>query len=228
MKHLRSKLGYIPMAAGFVLIAVGIGLLVIHVVLNEELSIPNWYFWFYWAPIITTLLIAGAISTIAGLLIHLNIRKISAYALVAGGFLLIIFDSYFLIGNWARDHEGYIGISSFFELQSGGVAVWFFSGLTAGIFLVIFGIILGLKVRSRWGTTSIAGGSVLLFLASSLIAMDVITTAAIDPVFGLLEFRWYFFWENFTPAIPLSIIIGMPLVVAGVLLMRKSQSQMKK
>ena len=228
MKHLRSKLGYIPMAAGFVLIAVGIGLLVIHVVLNEELAAPNWYFWFYWAPIITTLVIAGAISTIAGLLIHLNIRKISAYALVAGGFLLIIFDSYFLIGNWARDHEGYIGISSFFELQSGGVAVWFFSGLTAGIFLVIFGIILGLKVRSRWGTTSIAGGSVLLFLASSLIAMDVITTAAIDPVFGLLEFRWYFFWENFTPAIPLSIIIGMPLVVAGVLLMRKSQSQMKK
>jgi len=221
IKQLRNKLGYIPMAAGFILIAVGIGILVTHVILNEELAVPNWYFWFYWAPIITTLLIAGSISTVAGLLLHLKIRNTLSYASVAVGFLLIIFDSYFLIGDWARDLEGYIGISNFFELQSGGVAVWFFSWLMAGVFLVIFGIILGLRVRSRWGITSIAGGSVLLFLAFALIAMDVITTAAIDPVFGLRAFRWYFFWENFTPVIPISLEIGGVLVVLGVLLMRK-------
>ena len=74
IKHLRSKLGYIPMAIGFILIAVGIEMLVTHVVLNEELAAPNWYFWFYWAPIITTLLIAGSISTVTGLLIHTRLE----------------------------------------------------------------------------------------------------------------------------------------------------------
>jgi hypothetical protein len=220
-KQLRSKLGYIPMATGFILIAVGLGMLFTHVVLNDELAAPNWYFWFYWAPIITTLLIAGAISTVTGLLIHIKNRNILSYASLAGGFLLIIFDSYFLIGVWVRDMFPTIGISNFFELQSGAVAVGFFSWLMAGVFLVIFGIILGLKVRSRLGITSITGGSVLFLLASCLIALDVIATAAIDPVSGLRDFRWYFFWENFTSVIPLSLVIGVSLVFAGVLLMRK-------
>jgi hypothetical protein len=221
IKQLRNKWGYIPTAAGFILIAIGVAILVTHVVLNEELATPNGYFWFYWAPIITTLLFAGAISTVTGLLINTKIENILSYASVAGGFLLIIFDSYFLIGDWARDYEGYIGISSFFELQSGGVAVWFFSWLMAGIFLVVFGIVLGLRVRSRLGISSIAAGSVLLLLAFCLITMDVITTAAIDPVFGLSEFRWHFFWENFTPVIPISLVIGGVLVFSGALLMRK-------
>jgi membrane-bound metal-dependent hydrolase YbcI (DUF457 family) len=91
----------------------------------------------------------------------------------------------------------------------------------AGIFLIIFGIMLGLRVRSRWGITSIAGGSVLLLLAFCLIVLDVVTTAAIDPVFGLRDFRWYFFWDNFTPVIPLSLVIGVSLLFVGVLLMRK-------
>jgi hypothetical protein len=220
-KRLRNKWGYIPMAAGFILMAVGVRVLITHVIINNELAAPNGYFWFYWAPIITTLLIAGAISTVAGLLIHLKNRNILSYASVAGGFLLIIFDSYFLIRVWTRETFPTIGISNFSELQSGGVAVGFFSWLMAGVFLVIFGIILGLRVRSRWGATSIAGGSVLFLLAFCLIALDVIATAAIDPVFGLSDFRWYFFWENFTPAIPLSLVIGSFLVFVGVLLIRK-------
>jgi len=220
-KRLRNKWGYIPMVLGFILMVVGVRLLVTHVVVNNELVAPNWYFWFYWAPLITALLIAGAISTVTGLLIHLKIRNILSYALVVVGFLLIIFDSYFLVGVWVRDMFPVIGISNFFELQSGGVAVGFLSWIIAGVFLAIFGIILGLRVRSRWGITLIVGGLVLLVLAFSLIALDVITTAAIDPVFGLRDFRWYFFWENFTPVIPLSIVMGGFLVFVGVLLMRK-------
>jgi membrane-bound metal-dependent hydrolase YbcI (DUF457 family) len=61
----------------------------------------------------------------------------------------------------------------------------------------------------------------LFLLAFCLIALDVIATAAIDPVFGLSDFRWYFFWENFTPVIPLSLVIGVSLVFVGVLMMRK-------
>lgn len=220
-KRLRNKWGYIPMVLGFILMVVGVRLLVTHVVVNNELVAPNWYFWFYWAPLIAALLIAGAISTVTGLLIHLKIRNILSYALVVVGFLLIIFDSYFLVGVWVRDMFPVIGISNFFELQSGGVAVGFLSWIIAGVFLAIFGIILGLRVRSRWGITLIVGGLVLLVLAFSLIALDVITTAAIDPVFGLRDFRWYFFWENFTPVIPLSIVMGGFLVFVGVLLMRK-------
>ncbi len=101
------------MVLGFILMAVGVRLLVTHVVVNNELVAPNWYFWFYWAPLINALLIAGAISTVTGLLIHLKIRNILSYALVVGGFLLIIFDSYFLVGVWVRDIFPVIGISNF-------------------------------------------------------------------------------------------------------------------
>ena len=114
IKQLRNKWGYIPTAAGFILIAIGVAILVTHVVLNEELATPNGYFWFYWAPIITTLLFAGAISTVTGLLINTKIENILSYASVAGGFLLIIFDSYFLIGDWAREMVNSLGISNFF------------------------------------------------------------------------------------------------------------------
>jgi hypothetical protein len=113
-KQLRNKWGYIPMATGFILIAVGLGMLFIHVVLNDELAAPNWYFWFYRAPIITVLFITGAILTVAGLLIHMKNRNVLSYTSVAGGFLLIIFDAYFLIGDWAREMVNSLGISNFF------------------------------------------------------------------------------------------------------------------
>jgi len=219
-RQLRNNLGYIPIVAGFILIAVGVIILVAQVVMTNALAIPNWYFWFYWAPIIAVLLIAGAISTITGLLIQMKTRNILSYALVAGGFLVVIFDSYFLVGDWVRDYVNSMGISNFYPIQAGG----FFSWLMTGVFLVIFGIILASRVRSRWGITSIAGGSVLLFLAFCLIALDVITTIAIDPVYGLQDFRWYFFWDNFTPAIPLSLVMGCFFVFLGVILIRKRKT----
>lgn len=214
-KHLRNKFGYIPMAVGFILIAVGVEMLVTHVVLNIEHD-PNWYLWFYWAPVVTTLLIAGAISTIAGLMVYIKIEDIESYAVVAGGFLLIIIDSYLLIGVWVRKFDIFT-IDYFYASQ----ALGFFSGLVTGIFIVVLGIMIGLRVRSRWRIISIAGGSALLFLAFCLIVLNVLATIAIDPVLGLSNFRWYFFWENFTPVIPLSLVIGVVLVVLGVLLMRK-------
>ena len=45
-KNFRNKLGYIPLAVGFILIAVGIATLFTHVVLNNEIAIPNQHFWF--------------------------------------------------------------------------------------------------------------------------------------------------------------------------------------
>ena len=214
-KRLRNKWGFIPIAVGFILIAVGVEMLVTHVMLNTEHD-PNWYVWFYYAPLTTTLLIAGAISTIAGLIVYKKIEDIESYAFVAGGFLLIIFDFYLLVGVWVRKFDSFT-IEYFYSNQ----AVGFFSWLMAGIFLVALGIILGLRVRRRWGITSIAGGSLLLFLAFLLILLDVLATIAIDPVLGLSDFRWYFFWENFTPVIPLSLVVGGVLVSVGVLLVRK-------
>ena len=123
-RQLRSKLGYIPIAAGFILIAVGVDILVTHVVLNKELAIPNWHFWFYWAPVITVLLIAGAIFTVTGLLINLKIKSILSYALAAGGFLLISFDSYFLIGDWVRDSRKSKTSSSGWNPHIGTTSGW--------------------------------------------------------------------------------------------------------
>jgi hypothetical protein len=214
-KWLRNKWGYIPIAAGFILIAVGVEMLLTHIVLNTEHD-PNWYLWFYWAPIVTTLLIAGAICTTTGLIIKMKIKGNEPYALVAGGFLLIIFDSYLLIGVWVRKSDVFT-IDYFYASQS----VVFFSGLVAGIFLVVLGIMIGSKIKNRWSITSIAGGSAVLFLAFCLITLNFLATIAIDPVFGLSAFRWYFFWENFTPVIPIFLVIGGALVVSGVLLMRK-------
>ena len=131
-----------------------------HVVLNNELSRPNWYFWYYWALVITFLLIAGALTTVVGVLIARKITNIFSIASIAGGFLLISLDSYSLLVDWVRPMVNSIGLSNFLGWQAGGIAAGFFSWLMAGVFLVILGIILGLRVRSKLGIASVAGGVV--------------------------------------------------------------------
>ena len=216
-KQVRNKWGYIPMAVGFILIAVGVGMLFTHVVVNNGLATPNSDFWFNWAPMITFLLIAGALSTVVGVLVSMKIRNMLSYASVAGGFLLVSLDSYFLIGEWIKVMVNVISLSNFYPSQAVGFFLW----LMAGVFLVVFGLIFGLRVRSKWGVISVAGGSVLLLLAVCLLILDVLATIAIDPVFGLRDFRWYFFWENFTLVIPFSLVVGGFFVFVGLLLMRK-------
>ena len=217
-KQARNRWGYIPIVAGFVIIAIGIFILYSHVVLNNELARPNWYFWYYWALVIVFLLIAGSLTTAIGALISRKVTNIFSIALTAGGFLIISLHSYFLLVDWVRPRVNSIGLGDFLGWQAGGIAVGFFSWLMAGVFLVVLGIILGLNVKNKWGITSIAGGVALMILAVSLVILDVAVTIDIDPAGGFQDFRWYWFWDNFHPIIGFSLMIGLFFVVLGVLL----------
>jgi hypothetical protein len=219
-KQARNRWGYIPIVAGFAIIAIGIITLYIHVVVNNELAGPNSYFWYYWALVIAFLLIAGSVTTVVGVLISRKISNIFSIALVAGGFLIISLHSYFLLVGWVRPMVNSIGLSNFLGWQAGGIAVGFFSWLMAGVFLVILGIILGLKVKNSWGIASVAGGIVLMILSMSVLILDVATTIAIDPQNGFHDFRWFFFWDNFHPIIVFSLMIGLFFVVLGVMLIK--------
>lgn len=101
-KQARSRWGYVPIVVGLVMIAYGISLLYTHVVVNNELARPNWYFWYYWALVITFLLVTGSLTTVVGVLISRRVTNIFSIALVAGGFLIISLHSYLLLVDWAR------------------------------------------------------------------------------------------------------------------------------
>ncbi len=224
----RNKWGYVPIAGGFGLIAAGLVTFIIHVVLNGELSgtaaayAQRSDFWFYWAPMITVFLIAGAFAAVIGVFVLKRVTNRWFYALIAGAFILIAFDSYFFVFNWAKDFINIIGIENFYPLS----ATYFFSGLMAAVFMVALAMVLGLKVRNKWGIITAVGGSVLILLAVFLIVLDAAATIAIDPVFslGLRDFRWYFFWQNFVPVIPFSLLIGGFLEFIGIYLIRMEKS----
>ena len=60
----------------------------------------------------------------------------------------------------------------------------------------------------------------MMILAVCLVILDAATTIDIDPAGGFQDFRWYYFWDNFHPVIPFSLMIGVFFVVLGVLLKR--------
>lgn len=107
-----------------------------------------------------------------------------------------------------------MSLSNFLGWQGSGIAVGFSSWLMAGVFLVVFGIILGLNAKNRWVMMLVAGGSVLVLLSISLE-----TIIAYDPMEGFDVFRWLAFFDNYYyPIIPFSLIIGVFLIVLGILL----------
>ena len=213
-KQARSRWGYVPIVVGLVMIAYGISLLYTHVVVNNELARPNWYFWYYWSLVITFLLVTGSLTTVVGVLISRRVTNIFSIALVAGGFLIISLHSYLLLVDWARPMVNSMSLSNFLGWQGSGIAVGFFSWLMAGAFLVVFGIILGLNAKNRWVMMLVAGGSVLVLLSISLE-----TIIAYDPMEGFDVFRWLAFFDNYYyPIIPFSLIIGVFLIVLGILL----------
>lgn len=217
--QVRNKWGYIPIVTGFLLIAIGTVILIIHAVVNNELSgmgtayAHRFDFWFYWAPKITFFLIAGALFAVFGIIILRKSTSIWSYISVAGGFLLIAIDSYFLIVNWVKDNINIIGLYNFYLISTS-----FFSILMAGVFLIALGIILGLGVRNKWGITSVASGLVLILLGMSLLIINIETTIDIDPVGRIASFRWYFFWQILEPIIPFSLIIGVFFMFLGIYL----------
>ncbi len=220
--QVRNRWGYTSIAGGLGLVAVGLIMLFVHVVLNGELSgtaaayAQRSDFWFYWAPMITAFLVAGALSATLGLLILRRTTNRWSYALVTAAFTLIALDSYFFVFSWAKDFINIIGIDNFYPLP----ATYFLSILMVAVFLVALAMVLGLRVRNKWGITSVASGSVLILLALFLIVLDTAATIAIDPVSGIKDFRWYFFWQNFVPLIPFSLIIGGFLEFIGIYLIK--------
>jgi len=170
-KQVRNKWGYAPIVAGFFLFAFGVVALTIQLIVNSDLFtgvsyLDRFNFWYFWAPIISYSLIAGALFVVVGIAILKGIRNPLSYASIAGGFILIIIDAYTLFINFINPHINAIGFSN---LDS----VSFFSYLMAGAFFIILGIIVGLRVTGKIGYVSITGGLAFLLLGVSILMVNL-------------------------------------------------------
>jgi hypothetical protein len=146
---------------------------------NNELSgSPTAYanrfsFWFFWAPVITFLLILGSFIAVIGSAIFRNIRSKLSYALISAGFILIAANAYSLFTNFIVPYINALGLDNLDSIS-------FFSYLTAGIFLIALGFIVALHTLNRWTLVSLAGGFALIFLGSSLLFFGIAITIGID------------------------------------------------
>ncbi len=211
-KHSTNRLGYLPIAIGLSLIIFAALLLFLQVCLNDVLSgssqayAKRFDFWLFWAPIITISLIVGSLFAVLGIAILKRIKSKLSYLLITAGFVLISINAYQLFFTFIIPGINSIGLSN---LDS----VTFFSLLMAGLFLELLGVIFGLSVGNRLSSASLTGGFVLILMGIFFLIFDVAITLSIDPQGGFGAFRWFYFWQNFHPLIPFSLIIGIVLIL---------------
>ena len=206
-KEVRNKWGYAPIAGGLALILLGVVALVIQLVVNSDLFtgisyLDRFNFWYFWAPIISYSLIAGAFLAVIGIAILTGIRNKLSYASIACGFILILIEAYTLLTNWVESNINIIGFDNFSSFSAS-----FFSYLIAGVFLMVLGIIVGLRVRNRLAYVSITGGLAILLIGVPTLMVNL---AAINFFINLYNLR-----ESWGPIISYSLIVGAFFVVVG-------------
>lgn len=215
-KQVKNRWGYAPITAGFALIALGVIALIIQLVVNSDLFngvsyLDRFNFWFYWAPIIFFSLITGALIVVIGVAVLRKITNVFSYVSIVCGFALIVISTQNLMSNLAQSIN-IIGWSNFW----GNWAIFFLPVLIIGGFLVVLGVVLGLRIRGRWGYGSIAGGltSVLFGAATYIIKSES----------GSFYAGWQ--WDNFWGTLsPLFLIGGAFLVLAGMAYLLRIRSR---
>jgi hypothetical protein len=216
-KQVRNKWGYAPIAGGSALILLGVAALVIQLVVNGDLFtgvsyLDRFNFWYFWAPIISYSLIAGAFLVVVGIAILTGIRNKLSYASIAGGFVLMLVGAYTLLTNWVESNINSIAFDNFSVFSAS-----FFSYLTAGVFLMVLGIILGLRVRNKLAYVSIACGLAILLIAASTLTVNL---AAINLFINLYNLR-----ESWNPIISYSLIAGAFFVVVGAVYLMRARNR---
>ena len=137
-----------------------------------------------------------------------KISNIFSYVLITGGFILTIIDVNSLFVNWVKPNINVIGFDNFSSFS-----VSFFSYLMSGAFLIVLGIILGLKVRGKLGFITIAGGLAVLLYGVSILMVNL--EIIFDYQWAPPVSDWFILQQSWAPVISYSLIAGALLVAVG-------------
>jgi len=162
--------GWAPVAVGFFVILITIFIFL------ESLNPTNYTFHYttftnFWFPLVSFLFIAGAFLVVVGAVYLRNIRSKWSYASIIVGFSLLAIDMFELIGA-VKSMQGEIDWGDFQQFWS----LNFFSGLMAACFLIVIGIILGLKARNKLGYVIITGGFAVMAVGIAVLAANLATS----------------------------------------------------
>jgi len=216
-KQVRNKWGYAPIAGGLSLILLGVAALLTQFLVNSNLFTGVSYldrcnFWYFWAPVISYSLIMGAFLAVVGIAILVRIRNKSSYVSIAGGFILMIIAVYTLLTDWVESNINVIAFDNF-----SGFSATFFSYLIAGTFLMLLGIIVGLRVRDKLAFVSIAGGLALFLVGVSVLMVNL---ATVNFFINLYNLR-----ESWNPVISYTLIAGAFFVVVGTVYLMRARNR---
>ncbi|HMK94120.1 MAG TPA: hypothetical protein VK536_01845 [Candidatus Limnocylindrales bacterium] len=207
-----SKWEYAPIAIGFLLILLGIGILIIELQ-NANLNGYNGSGWLsfynFWVIIISFCFIAGAFLVVIGIFFWKRIANILSYALLAAGFALIILEVSRLLVQLGENNtlsSSGIGWSNFQEYWSFG----FFSFLMTGILLIILGAILGLQIKNKAGYVAVSVGLVTILFGLSLLSTNLATSLNYYPPNYLFSLK-----EAWNSTISYSLIAGTLIMIIG-------------
>ncbi|MGA2385326.1 MAG: hypothetical protein ABSG33_02200 [Candidatus Bathyarchaeia archaeon] len=216
-KQVRNKWGYLPVAEGCFLIFAAIAILMLELQTNNSNYSNYTVFYKFWIPIISLCLIAGAFSVVIGVAYLRRIRNRWSYASITAGFSLIAIEAYKLAATLEGTYEQFgIGWSDFQQ----NWAPYFFSGLMAACFLIVLGIILGLKVRNKLGYVTITGGLAVMLVGASILAANLATSLNYYPpnYYFSLQVAWNTSISDF-------LIVGALIVAVGIVYLARDRNR---
>ena len=206
-KQVRNKWGNVSVAEGFFLILIAVVILMLELDANNSNYLNYTVFYKSWVPIISLCLIAGAFFVVLGVVYLRKIRNKWSYASITAGFSLIAIEAAKLAATIEGTYEQHgIGWGDFQKYW----ALAFFSGLMVACFLIVLGIILGLKVRNKLGYVAITGGLDMMLVGASVLAANLATSLDYYPpnYYFSLQVAW-------NATISVFLITGALIVVAG-------------
>jgi hypothetical protein len=206
-KQVRNKWGYAPMAGGLASILIAAAILNLELETNGSNYLNYTVFYKFWVPTISFCLIAGAFLVVIGVVYLRKFRNKWSYASITAGFTLIAIEAYKLAFTLEGTYEQFgIGWSDFQQYW----ALDFFSVLMAGAFLIVLGIILGLRVRNKLGYVTITGGLAIMLVGASILAANLASSLNYYPpnYYFSLRVAW-------NATISFFLIIGALFVVVG-------------
>jgi heme/copper-type cytochrome/quinol oxidase subunit 2 len=146
---------------------------------------------------------------------------------ITAGFSLIAIEAYKLAATLEGTYEHFSASSGLVGIGWGNFqqywALDFFSSLMAACFLIVLGIILGLKVRNKLGYVTIAGGVAIMLVGVSILAANLATSLNYYPpnYYFSLQVAW-------NTTISFFLIIGALLVVVGTVYLIKVRNRNRR
>ncbi|MGA2680552.1 MAG: hypothetical protein ABSF44_01985 [Candidatus Bathyarchaeia archaeon] len=205
MNKKMVAIALIPIAIGFLLIIISV--LELQNTTNQVANAYWIHFYKSIVPIISICLVAGAFLVVIGGVYLKNIRNKWSYSSITVGFSLIAVEAAELAIT-LKGTQGPSGIG-WGDFQQHW-ALSFFSVLMAACFLIVLGIILGLKTKNKLGYVMVTGGFAVMLVGASVLAANLATSLDYYPpnYYFSLQAAW-------NTTISYFLIIGAIIVATG-------------